>query len=57
MILSLCVVVKNITELSWITSHHIDYLMGNDLFFHSGNEITRKQMIKLFESTEEAENE
>ena len=32
--------------------HLIDYLMGNDLFFHSGIEITREQMIKLFESKE-----
>lgn len=94
MILSLCVVVKNVTELSWITSHHekrlqmsrkrrgvyilqggievyymtqyqfdtwklgrtymhlIDYLMGNDLFFHSGIMISREQMRKLFESKE-----
>lgn len=94
----LCVVVRNVTELSWITSHHekrlqmsrkkrgvyilqggievyyltdrdfdtwrlgrtymhlIDYLMGNDLFYHSGARISREQMRKLFES-EEADDE
>ena len=95
MILSLCVVVNTVTELSWITQHHekrlqmtrkrkgvytlqgglevhymtqyqfdtwklgrtymhlIDYLMGNDLFYHSGVRLSREQMRKLFESSKE----
>lgn len=92
MSLCLCVVANNVTDLSFIVSHHekmlkmsrkrkgvyilqggievyymtqyqydtwrlgrtymhlIDYLMGNDLFYHSGIRISKEQMVKLLES-------